>query len=419
MATKAHSLAVRILEKAQELGEIGAGIQLPPNAMRVMDHYGLISDLADGGATKVATRSLLRYSGGNPILIHPGDAWYNKHFGQSWCVMHRADYHNVLLKEAKRLGAVVQLNSEVVAVDIANSSVLLASQERVYADIIIGADGLRSVVRDELLGYHAEIIESGDLAYRATIPKERVKHLQDPVLEELSVRVWLGPRQHAVLYPLRNGATFNLVLICSDDLPLGVTSAAGNVHEMRELFKDWDSRLTALIAQVDDALKWKICYIKELENWCQGSIALLGDACHPTLPYQAQGAAMAVEDGAVLGVLLGKFSRSHLNKENPEHRAAKIAEILQLYESIRKDKTTLNVQRAMKTRELFHLEDGPKCDARNETLAKVNWDDVDGSKEHGWGSMMYLRQILGNNSIHEAEKAFEEWIGKEKESRCS
>ncbi|KAJ5923895.1 hypothetical protein N7466_008082 [Penicillium verhagenii] len=391
-----------MVEQAHELGEIGAGIQMPPNAVRVMADFGLVEELEKAGAVNISSHSLLKYTNGDSIANRPGHAWQRKHFGQAWYVIHRADYHRVLREEATRLGAKIRLASEVISADSKTTSVLLASQERLYADIIIGADGLRSVVRDEVLGYHVDPSDTGDLAYRATFPKERVEAL-DKSLIEPSLRCWLGPRQHAVLYPVRSGSTYNLVLVCPDDLPPGVATKEGNVQEMRNLFKGWDPRLTKMIAQVDNALKWKICHMEELDTWCKGSIALLGDACHPTLPYQAQGAAMAVEDGATLGVLLGKLSRSDLP-------ASKVPDVLRLYELTRKERTTINVQGAVENQMLYHMNDGPEADARDEAFTHVNWDDPDHEFQWGWGNVGYLKRLMAFNTTVEACRQFDHMI---------
>ncbi|KAJ5818913.1 Salicylate hydroxylase [Penicillium riverlandense] len=404
-----QGLSVTILEKAVELGEIGAGIQLPPNAVRVMDHFGLVPRLVDAGAINISQHCLLKYTDSTPVAVRPGAAWMKHHFGQIWYVIHRADYHKVLVKEAQRLGAKIRLNAEVVSVDFNDTSVQLTTQEKIHADVIIGADGLRSVVRDEILGYHIEPVETGDLAYRATIPKERVEALNEPFLQEPSLRAWVGPRQHAVLYPVRNSATFNLVLLCPDDLPAGVATSAGNVHEMRNLFKGWDPRLTALIAQVDNVLKWKICHMKELDTWCKNSVALLGDACHPSLPYQAQGAAMAVEDGAALGVFLGKLSREYPKQGGLDYRS-KISDVLHLYESMRKASTTASVEGAIQNQILYHLEDGPEADARNKAFTTVDWDDPESNFEWGWGNLAYLKRLMAFNTMAGAEKSFDEWV---------
>ena len=114
---------------------------MPPNAVRVMDDFGLVSELEKAGAVNISAHCLLKYNNGDFIAKRPGHVWQRKHFGQSWYVIHRADYHRVLRAEATRLGARILLASEVISADSTDTSVLLASQERLYADIIIGADG--------------------------------------------------------------------------------------------------------------------------------------------------------------------------------------------------------------------------------------------------------------------------------------
>lgn len=114
---------------------------MPPNAVRVMEQFGLASELEKAGAVNISSHQLLKYTNGEIIAKRPGHAWQRKHFGQAWYVIHRADYHRVLRQEAIRLGAQIRLASEVISADSTDTSVLLNSQERLYADIIIGADG--------------------------------------------------------------------------------------------------------------------------------------------------------------------------------------------------------------------------------------------------------------------------------------
>lgn len=128
-----------------------------------------------------------------------------------------------------------------------------------------------------------------------------------------------------------------------DDLPRDVRLEVGNFEEMRETFRDWDPRLTEMIAKLTMALKWKLCHHEELSTWVKGCVALLGDASHPTLPYQAQGAAMAVEDGAVIGTLLGRL-QACLGPVQDSQRPEIVSELLKLYEELRKRRTTTNVQ---------------------------------------------------------------------------
>jgi salicylate hydroxylase len=133
---------------------------------------------------------------------------------------------------------------------------------------------------------------------------------------------------------------------------------------------------------------------------------LLGDACHPTLPYQAQGAAMAVEDGCALGILLGLLSRT----KTPNSRSH-IPEVLQLYEGMRKKRTTVNVQGAIENRKLYHMRDGAEADARNEDLKDVDWYDADGNIPWLWANLGYLKDLMGFDTIQDARDRFGAWRG--------
>jgi salicylate hydroxylase len=155
-------------------------------------------------------------------------------------------------------------------------------------------------------------------------------------------------------------------------------------------------RLQALIAEIPSSLKWKLQSFKPLETWVKGPVALLGDACHPTLPYQAQGAAMAVEDGACLGKLLGLAAKSKTN----------IPEVLQLYEGLRKDRTTLNVEGANGNRKLYHAK-GKAAEERARVLKDFDWDDPDARSPYkGFNDMPYQRALLGFNTVNNAEEEF-------------
>ncbi|GAM41020.1 salicylate hydroxylase [Talaromyces pinophilus] len=329
-----------------------------------MDHFELMPKIIETGAVEVPTWRLMKYSDGKQIVARPGASWLKRHFGQTWYVVHRADYQKVLLAEAKRLGAVIHLNAEVTSVDVLTTSVLLASQKRIYADVIIGADeGLHSVTRSEILGNRSTPIETGDLAYRTIIPKA-----------------------------------------CPDDLPSRTLKTPGDLKEMLSLFNGWDPRLGKLLEHVEDVTKWKILHMPELDTWHKGSVTLLGDACHPTLPYQAQGAAMAVEDGATLGTLLGEFCRFR-QFQRPDKIT--IPDVLELYELARKKTTTLNVQGAIENRLLYHMEDGPECDERNKKLAAIDWESTDLTGfEWSWGNVSYLEKLMGCDPIEDAIAQF-------------
>lgn len=137
----------------------------------------------------------------------------------------------------------------------------------------------------------------------------------------------------------------------------------------------------------------------------QGSVVLLGDACHPTLPYQAQGAAMAVEDGAALGILLGHLSKIPQDLDAPSH----IPAILRLYESMRKRRTTTNVKGARQNKDLYQMRNGPEMEARDAALQRVDWYDPNSCCEWGWGDITYQKALMAFDTIEDANRRFRLW----------
>lgn len=399
-----EGLKVTILEKAKELGEIGAGIQIPPNAARVMAQYGLVDKIEQAGAVIVPGQQLLDYATGKVLIARPGPEWHVEQFGYHWYVVHRADYHKVLLDEAVRRGAEIHLNCDVVKVDVLGS-VRLADGVVHSADVVVGADGLRSSIRTTILGHQVDPVETGDMAFRITVPRERVAQLQSPfwnqVLKDSAPRIWLGPLSHVICYPVRNKTIWNVVLLRPDDLPHDVPTAEADISEMKAAFEGWDANILQMLTCVERCLKWKICHMDELETWTSGNLALLGDACHPTLPYQAQGAAMAVEDGAVLGILLGGLSRSGQQEQ--------IAEILHLYEELRKKRTTTIVRGAIANAYLFQMDDPEEMVKRNQELAEADINDPESTLRWKWANMGYQRNLLGFDTITTAKQRFAEW----------
>ncbi|KAH8819142.1 putative salicylate hydroxylase, partial [Xylogone sp. PMI_703] len=357
-------LAVTILERAPDMLPVGAGIQLPPNATRIISHLGLLEKMKESGAITMEQYTLRRYSDGRVVVEKPLGDRMREIYGAEWLVIHRAEYQNLLLEEALNAGACLLKNAEVVGVGSeSNAGVTAEAALRKAADIIIGADGSKPL--SNILIQPSPPSETGDLAYRGTFSREQLMSFQDERILELveasKIQVWMGPNQHVVFYPVRNKTEYNLVLIKV-------------LEEMTDNFKGWDpayvciakvnssstklNRLTRMISCLKTALKWKLCHYKELDRWTKNTIALLGDASHPTLPYQAQGAAMAVEDGAVIGLLLAKLLNRRLLALDLSERNSQMASLLKLYESLRKERTETNVLGAVQSQEFYHLSDG-------------------------------------------------------------
>ncbi|OAQ96948.1 hypothetical protein LLEC1_05623, partial [Akanthomyces lecanii] len=325
-------------------------------------------------------------------------------------VIHRSDYHKVLWDTAKELGVEPSLGAEVVKVDYDKTEVTLASSETLSVDIVIGADGLWSVARDSILQCPSPPTETRDLAYRVTVSIEQIEALDDASVTELcsqsGVTTWMGPQCHCVFYPVRDNTEFNIVLLVPDTLEHGVSRAEGDFAEMMAAFEDWDDRLVKMLSQVTSVEKWKLCHHAELESWKKNAVALLGDAFHPTLPYQVQGAAMAVEDGAVLGRLLGLLKTSTKDTSTMQER---IPGLLKLYESLRKRRTTASVLGAVANRKWFHLADGPLQEARDGAMA-ASCSEVTEQESWSFLSDEYQAEMLGFDAVEDCELAFHRWF---------
>ncbi|KAL2871176.1 putative salicylate hydroxylase [Aspergillus lucknowensis] len=421
IACRREDLAVVVLERSPDGCEIGAGIQIPPNGARILKELGLLHKLLEAGSV-VQHVDFRRYDDGHLLRSMPFGDDIVEEFGVPWIIIHRQDLHRVLLDEATRLGAEVRLNAEVTDVVFEGPEVLLAGGERVAGDVIIGADGLYSRVRDLVLGSPTVPQETGDLAYRATFKKEQLEALNDPKVEELcrksAVTSWLGPGKHSIFYPVRGGEEFNLVLLRPDNLEKGARRVEGDVAEMRESYAGWDETLRKLISCVPSVNKWKLAHLPELPTWTKGTVALLGDACHPTLPYQAQGAAMAVEDGFAVGKLLGllneKNSRSDPAMPSQEATRQDIAAVLGIYEQVRKGRTARSVRAAIANRWIFHIPDGILQRLRDFVLGSAG---MTRKSDWTWLFSWRMKQTLYHDLPADCQRAFEAYSPRPAENR--
>ncbi|KAK5021756.1 hypothetical protein LTS07_010651 [Exophiala sideris] len=242
IACRQGGLDVLILERAPKILPVGAGIQVSPNASRIARRLGILPKLL-AIAIEPEQLEMRRYDTGNIIHIRPGREGMREKYGAPWFVIHRADYHEVMLETAKDLGVEVRLGCNVEHLDFISPQVTLSNGETLKADVIVGADGLWSTTRELLLEHPSPPIETGDLAYRATLPYEYIKSLHDPEIDELCQRevvsVWLGPEKHCVFYPIQDGKVFNLVLLRPDNMPSGARTEKASLEEMRQSFDGW------------------------------------------------------------------------------------------------------------------------------------------------------------------------------------
>ncbi|KAJ5295681.1 hypothetical protein N7508_010502 [Penicillium antarcticum] len=399
IACRQRGIDVVLVERSPEVREVGAGIQIP---LMELVSCGIWAFCLSYSRKEV--RSNMWTSADTRMAIFCDLCLLVMGLRRN-LELHGFDYHRILLDEAIRLGAVLVLGAEVENLCVETPEVVLADGVKLSADVLIGADGQWSTVRNAVLKTPVSPVETGDLAYRATFTREQLESLGDDKVNELIQKVavtsWLGPKKHTIFYPVRGGQEFNLVLLRPDDLAAGTRRVEGDVEEMRESYADWDETLQNLISCVPTVYKWKLTSLPELETWTNGAVALLGDACHPTLPYQAQGAAMAVEDGAVIGNLLGS-----LQDRNFSNDLSVVTSILNLYEVVRKARTTRNVRGAVMNRQLFHIDDGLLQVIRDFALGYAG---VTRKSDWTWFSSFRQRQTLGNDVLDECGKAFQDW----------
>lgn len=293
---------IEVLEAAPELGEVGAGIQMSPNAMKVFEALGLGQQLAAAGFRPDGIEIRMGMSGRRLIRTPLGDTAQAR-WGSPYLHIHRADLIGVLQAALHdRATGALRLGAEVTgfAQTADGATAMLASGEHVQGDVLIGADGIHSAIRAQMLGPDAPVF-TGNVAWRATVPVER---LGADAPEPLAT-AWMGRGKHAVTYLLRGGALANLVgVVERDDWTQEGWSEEGRRDDALADFEGWHPTVRRLITETDSLYRWALFDRPPLVRWTEDRVAILGDAAHPMLPFMAQGAAMAIEDGWALAAKL-------------------------------------------------------------------------------------------------------------------
>ncbi len=346
---------VNVYEQTQTLREVGAGIQISPNASRVIHGLGLAAPLAQIGVRPLAFHQK-RWQDGRTLLKSPLGDTVEAAFGFPYYQVHRPDVLAMLvgalpperLRTGHRLAAFTE-RGDAVDIEFDNGA-------RAHADVLIGADGIHSTVRHILFGAEAPRF-TGVTAYRGLIRAERVAHID----VETTTQVWMGPGSHLVAYFVAGKRLLNFVANVERDEWTGESwSERGNPDDLRAAFATWDPKLRAILEGVEETFIWGIFDRAPLPRWSAGRVTLLGDACHPMQPHMAQGAAQALEDGVALTTCL---EQSH-----------DIAAALARYEALRKPRTAHVQSLATANKTRFHLPDGPEQAARDAAMAAGGTD---------------------------------------------
>ncbi len=332
---------VTLFEQASELSEIGAGLQLSANATHVLHHLGLGTPLAEVGVRPGAYVFRLHDTGEEIQRFTLSDDHERLH-GAPYYQIHRADIHGLLAAKVRALKRdAIRLNCQVIGFEESEDGVRLrlADGAVVEGELLIGADGLKSVICQQLNG-NIPASYTGDAAWRITVPIER---LPRNFIEQVMM-VWMGPGRHAVAYYLRAGALLNFVgLVETDEVSEESWTAKFPWEKFKADFAGWHADVQTIIDAADreGCYRWSLHYRPAVKNWSTRRATLLGDAVHPTLPYLAQGACMAIEDGAVLARALDQTDT--------------ISDALELYQRNRMDRTQRIVSQSGANRTLFHL----------------------------------------------------------------
>src|ERR1043166_4262638 len=342
---------VHVYEQAKALGEVGAGINIGPNASRLLHRLGLAERLGGRGG-KPTTFDQRRWDDGRFLLRSPLGTLIEEKFGAPYYTFHRADLRGALASAmpaehvhlGHRFARLIDHGDRVEAV-FENGAVI-------SADVLVGADGIHSLVRHALQGPEKPRF-TGCVAYRGLVPAERLAHLD----LERTTQIWMGPARHFVHYFVSAGRRVNFVAVTEEDSWQRESWIdRGDVADALAAFTGWHPQVRAIIGATDETYKWALFDRAPLPRWSVGRVTLLGDACHPMLPFMGQGAAQAIEDAATLTACLDKLD---------DAPAA-----LKLYETLRLPRASRLQSMSQTNKMRFHLADGLEQQQRDAHMAQ-------------------------------------------------
>lgn len=326
---------VEVVERASALQEVGAGLQLSPNATKGLASLGVLEAVAAISSIPETLEMRIGRTGQKVFSIPIAREARNR-YGAPYLHAHRADLIDILSRAAVQAGAQIRLGARVSAYvrDDAGLRVGLDTGAILPCDLLVGADGVRSTVRRQMLGEEAPRF-TGAVAWRMTAPADVAPDLPQSAI------VWAGPGKHAVTYRIRRGTLINFVgVVETRDWRSESWDQAGDPVDLAKIFGDWASPIPDIIASASHCFVWALFDRDPLPSWSEDRVTLLGDACHPMPPFQAQGAAMAIEDAVVLAKCLNAEGVSQAS--------------LQRYEKLRKPRTSKVLASARANMGVFH-----------------------------------------------------------------
>jgi len=352
LALREHGIDAQLYEQTDELREVGAAVALSANATRFYERMGLRAAF-DAVCAEIPALIYRDGRSGEVIGQHRGEPSYRQQFGGSYWGVHRADLQAVLsnavgldrINLSHRLTDLVQHPDRV--------SLSFANGRHIDADLVIGADGARSITRRWMLGYD-DALYSGCSGFRGVVAAERMDLLPYPE----AIQFWVGPQGHLLHYPIGDKGDQNFLLVERHPSPWPsrdwVTPASEG--EQLRLFKHWHPAVVQMITAVPISQRWGLFHRPPLGRWSKGRVTLIGDAAHALVPHHGQGANQSIEDAVVLAAQLAKAGPGRWH------------EAQEAYERLRRGRTRKVQYASISAADVLHLPDGPEAQARNARL---------------------------------------------------
>jgi salicylate hydroxylase len=336
---------VTVLDREPELQEFGAGLQIAPNASRLLEDIGVLADL-DDFAVEPTVLNVRRGESGQILSSAMLGKTAASRFGAPFIVVHRADLQNALRRRAEANPHItLQLGHQLVDIKERETGITglfetASGEVAIKADLLVGADGVWSRART-LAGLPSPSRYSGNTAWRALVPREHV-----PIFaREAEVNLWFGGGVHLVHYPVCGGRDINIVAVIEDDWREEGWSCPGDPDVIAAKFTPWCDKARELVASAGEWRRWALVHRSPEHRWSRARMTLLGDAAHPMMPFLAQGASSAIEDGATLAAFL----------EAPCPRPEQLALALKRYDAARIPRTARIQQEARRQGKFYHV----------------------------------------------------------------
>lgn len=405
---------INVYESASNLGFVGAGIQLAPNMARILDRLGVWAPV-EADAVDLKETSI-RQGATDEELGHVDLRYVRETYQYPHMVGHRSSLAGAIYEGCKADKA-INFFWQTSAGDIQTwgpRPTFTANPRKgepypVTSDLILACDGVKSTIRDQmlsLLNVDAKILDTDQAAYRIMLRREEMA--SDPELLALidreSVTRWIGEKRHIIAYPVSNKRIYNISTVQPDtnfaSAPSATYTTKGSKKDMLHVFSDFCPKVRRMLELVKDGevCEWKLRVHEPLSTWVHDQVALVGDACHPTLPHLAQGAAQAIEDGAVLGVVLSKL---------PDSSSESITKALKVYEAVRKDRAYKLVALAAESGRAMHLGEGKAREERDEAFRAMK-EGKGGAVPDKWADADVQKKIYGEDVVEIARERFGE-----------